>query len=1293
MASPQPNAQHHYGSTPLHRRPLGYAAGSGGSSAPRPTPGPSSGGSSAPLNHHATPWSATPSAASPTSAGGNRLQPPPAQQHQQPQQFHYGNYGGAPIANRFTAQYDAAANRDNLRTRVLAPPTTGHHQYQHQTGGYGLPPQSGATQGGHRYYVEAATMGRGRGPRPLDAPPAVAAAAPLHGFPSNAPPTQQPPRRSSSHQSRQASDMWRQQPTTHQNPTRTNFQQPAQRRSASSNARPSHSDPYGPNPSATPGPVRPVLRPHSQDVIEERSELPDEVTGEFALLHRYRCGALLGRGGFAKVYHFVDLDTAEEFAAKVIDKTRLKDNGKLEKLLIEIRIHEKLDHPNVLKIHRHFQDSSYMYILLEKCPNQTLLELSRARISLTVQETQYMMLQLLCGVEYLHRANVIHRDLKLANVLVDADLNLKIGDFGLAAAISHTEEVKRTMCGTPNYIAPEILAAGNQSPRSGASRGGVFAPVGRAAGSPTAASHGYTYRADYWSIGVILYTLFVGCPPFETEDLKTTYDLIQRASYTIPPSVPRAAARLIQRILQVNPEHRPSLVEMRSDPFFAGCRADAPPPPTLIEYYARLHGTSPAEYEAHVLGRHSARRRYEAMVNQPQQVQPLYLATPTLTADAHARTPAPAASGSPSAPFEASPQSAVRRLFTPSRDEREQQQAPGGQEDQPRPPPSVLPQALQVQAGGMYLYRAESLSPLLGNSPLGPVGAALGFPAHDVGATAQRQGAVSPAGSEGFYSPTGMRPQSPASPTTAAAGGDDFLTPVLESLIKAQSVVHGEPAMPLDAHRADAIAPAPLTAPVPSDFTIVTEMGLFHRYGVGYRTHTGHTGAYFNDRSRLVYDEATGCAEYHDRPVPTVGGPNTFNIYRVEDEPPVDTEAETPTTTTAAAAAAARPDAKKATLGRFFADFFTTRRADVVRAVAIARRGPTAAQPTTILPVTDESRWAAFRNAASGPPVLCCVPGTTRAMRHAVRSPNSFGQSTSSSSLSGALDVPPTMHVANLPNHDTLSDRNALRGMVHVRRCMLVGVPQAVDAMPSGSGLPPALRWGPAAAQLAKAFPSSAVVRAAVAAVPIVLALAKLSNGDTQVSFFCSEYAMAQNFSGTDRLKLQQKAGDAPVDFAFDPDRPFPPMVVATATVTLDADGRAFSVLLGTEAPTSAAADASTSPTAGKPTARFATYAVEDAFRTLHAANAAGAASAMLSALRGGRSRHEGSCGRDEVVLEMSDAHIHRSATVGVLDDDVTFGVAAALWLQRTAGAVEVALTATGASSPGALRIAAPFST
>jgi serine/threonine protein kinase len=575
--------------------------------------------------------------------------------------------------------------------------------------------------------------------------------------------------------------MWRQQPTTHQNPTRTNFQQPAQRRSASSNARPSHSDPYGPNPSATPGPVRPVLRPHSQDVIEERSELPDEVTGEFALLHRYRCGALLGRGGFAKVYHFVDLDTAEEFAAKVIDKTRLKDNGKLEKLLIEIRIHEKLDHPNVLKIHRHFQDSSYMYILLEKCPNQTLLELSRARISLTVQETQYMMLQLLCGVEYLHRANVIHRDLKLANVLVDADLNLKIGDFGLAAAISHTEEVKRTMCGTPNYIAPEILAAGNQSPRSGASRGGVFAPVGRAAGSPTAASHGYTYRADYWSIGVILYTLFVGCPPFETEDLKTTYDLIQRASYTIPPSVPRAAARLIQRILQVNPEHRPSLVEMRSDPFFAGCRADAPPPPTLIEYYARLHGTSPAEYEAHVLGRHSARRRYEAMVNQPQQVQPLYLASPALAADDHTRTPAPAASASPTAPHEATPQSAARRLFTPSRE----QQAPGGQEDQPRPPPSVMPQALQVQAGGMYLYRAESLSPLLGNSPLGPVGAALGFPAHDVGAT-QRQGAVSPAGSEGFYSPTGMRPQSPASPTTAAAGGDDFLTPVLESLIKAQ---------------------------------------------------------------------------------------------------------------------------------------------------------------------------------------------------------------------------------------------------------------------------------------------------------------------------------------------------------------------------------------------------------------------------------------------------------------------------------------------------------------------------
>jgi hypothetical protein len=175
---------------------------------------------------------------------------------------------------------------------------------------------------------------------------------------------------------------------------------------------------------------------------------------------------------------------------------------------------------------------------------------------LTVPEVQYIMLQLLRGVEYLHSRNVIHRDLKLANLMVDSDLRLKIGDFGLATLLADPDEKRLTMCGTPNYIAPEILQTTN--------------------------GDGYSLKADIWSIGVILYTLLVGVPPFETSDLQTTYRLIQACDYRIPEAMPRAAKELVERILQVTPEHRPSLVDIRRHPFFATADG-AHPPPAFLE--------------------------------------------------------------------------------------------------------------------------------------------------------------------------------------------------------------------------------------------------------------------------------------------------------------------------------------------------------------------------------------------------------------------------------------------------------------------------------------------------------------------------------------------------------------------------------------------------------------------------------------------------------------------------------------------------------------------------------------
>lgn len=130
------------------------------------------------------------------------------------------------------------------------------------------------------------------------------------------------------------------------------------------------------------------------------------------------------------------------------------------------------------------------------------MELSKRRKTITEYECRYYMHQILLGVKYLHDNHIIHRDLKLGNLFLDDDLHIKIGDFGLAARIEFEGERKKTLCGTPNYIAPEILG-----------------------------KIGHSYEVDVWSIGCVMYTLLVGQPPFETNNIKVTYSKIQSGDY------------------------------------------------------------------------------------------------------------------------------------------------------------------------------------------------------------------------------------------------------------------------------------------------------------------------------------------------------------------------------------------------------------------------------------------------------------------------------------------------------------------------------------------------------------------------------------------------------------------------------------------------------------------------------------------------------------------------------------------------------------------------------------------
>jgi serine/threonine protein kinase len=137
-----------------------------------------------------------------------------------------------------------------------------------------------------------------------------------------------------------------------------------------------------------------------------------------------------------------------------------------------------MHHPNIVGFHRAFTFKDNTYVVLELCENRSLMDIVKARKCLTGPEVRVFTIQVAGAIKYMHLKNVIHRDLKMGNIFLDANMNIKVGDFGLAALLYSPEGRRTTICGTPNYIAPEILEKGK---------------------------NGHNFEVDLWSLGIIMY--------------------------------------------------------------------------------------------------------------------------------------------------------------------------------------------------------------------------------------------------------------------------------------------------------------------------------------------------------------------------------------------------------------------------------------------------------------------------------------------------------------------------------------------------------------------------------------------------------------------------------------------------------------------------------------------------------------------------------------------------------------------------------------------------------------------
>jgi len=274
----------------------------------------------------------------------------------------------------------------------------------------------------------------------------------------------------------------------------------------------------------------------SKDAVPAK-EIPDFIT-DTNTGKKYEKGKFLGKGGFAKCYELKDTKTGEIVAGKIVPKSMLTKSHQKDKMAQEIRLHKIVKHQFIVKLFSYFEDSNFVYVILELCRKKSLMELHKRRQAITEPETRYFMRQMLLGCEYLHSNKIIHRDLKLGNVFLNDDLEIKIGDFGLATKVDFDGEKKKTLCGTPNYSAPEVLG-----------------------------KKGHSYEVDVWSLGCILYTLLVGKPPFETNTLKDTYSRIKKNEYHIPSKIGPLARNLITKLLQNEPHKRPSVKEILQDDF------------------------------------------------------------------------------------------------------------------------------------------------------------------------------------------------------------------------------------------------------------------------------------------------------------------------------------------------------------------------------------------------------------------------------------------------------------------------------------------------------------------------------------------------------------------------------------------------------------------------------------------------------------------------------------------------------------------------------------------------------
>lgn len=296
--------------------------------------------------------------------------------------------------------------------------------------------------------------------------------------------------------------------------------------------------------------------------LQEQDEIAVKDTARFifrypkfrhtsAFSQQYTLLGKLGKGHFAEVFACVEKSTGQRYAVKIFSMVPgMEERARTEGLQLEIAVLMGVSHPNVLCLKDTFHEGNAVYLVLELAPEGELFNYIVMKQKLSEAECRKLFTQLFHGVKYLHDRNIVHRDIKPENILlVDKDLHVKIADFGLAKIIGE-QSFTTSLCGTPSYVAPEILVDGRHRK--------------------------YTKAVDVWSLGVVLYICLCGFPPFSDELTSESFPYtltqqIKRGIFHYPSpywdSVGDTALSLIDSMLIVDPDKRYTIDQCLAHPW------------------------------------------------------------------------------------------------------------------------------------------------------------------------------------------------------------------------------------------------------------------------------------------------------------------------------------------------------------------------------------------------------------------------------------------------------------------------------------------------------------------------------------------------------------------------------------------------------------------------------------------------------------------------------------------------------------------------------------------------------